>query len=129
MTPKKSDDMVKILLDRVPAFRDSRLARETLTPDDYELPYVVFGRFATFLNELLRSTSSDDITVLESFRLLNDMGNSSDQGIANLVAVGVYEVLLDSPQSVHMARQLLYGKAIDLFETMIQTWGVEGQEP
>jgi len=80
MTPKKDDDMVTVLLNRGPAFRDSQLARETLTRDDHELPYVVFGRFATFLNELFWNTPSpDEATVRARVRLLSEMENSTDQ--------------------------------------------------
>lgn len=62
-------------------------------------------------------------------RSLNEMGNSADQRVVDLAAAGVFEVLTDSLQSIRVARQLLYGRAIDLFERMIQLWGVEVKDP
>jgi hypothetical protein len=43
--------------------------------------------------------------------------------VSELAAVGIFEVLTDSPDSIRAARELLYGRAIDLFEEMIQFWG------
>ena len=128
-TPLKYDLIVETLLERVPTFRDSGLVRETLSGDDYHLDYVVFGRFATFLNERIPRVPLSDPTIQASFKLLNDMGNSGDQRLENLAAVGTFEVLTDSPNSIRAARQLLYGRAIDLFEEMIRIWGVEVKDP
>lgn len=121
--------MVQKLFERVPGFRDSRLARESLDEEDYELPYVVFGRLATFLNDLIPKVSLSDPIVQAAFQLLNEMGNSQDRDIENLAAIGTFEVLTDSPPSIRAARQLLYGRAIDLFEEMIRIWGVEVKDP
>jgi hypothetical protein len=123
MKEEKCEELVKDLLRRVPAFRDSQFARDTMRWTTYELPYVVFGTFALFLRDLLSSGSRDQATVSASFELLNEMGNSPDPEVADLAAVGVYEILTDSPAAVDVARRRLYGNAIDLFEHMVQTRG------
>ena len=122
------DDMVNILAARVPAFAESDLGREVLTANR-DLPYVVFGNFASFLNQLLLREPSSDPTVDASFQLLNEMGSSADRRVVDLASAGVFEVLTDSSQSIRVGRQLLYGPAIDLFERMIQLWGAEARDP
>jgi len=122
------DDMVDMLAARVPAFAESDWGRDVLTTNR-DLPYVVFGNFASFLNRLLLRVPSSDPTVEASFQLLNEMGSSADRRVVDLVSAGVFEVLTDSPQSIQVARQLLYGPAIDLFERMIQLWGAGAGDP
>jgi hypothetical protein len=123
--PVKYADIVKTLLERVPSFRNSELARQALSDLDYELDYVVFGTFASFLNDRIPELSTANPEIRTSFQLLNDMANSGDPRLEELAAIGVFEVLTDSPHSIRAARELLYGRAIDLFEEMIQNWGIE----
>ena len=120
--------MVDVLVARVPAFAESDLGREVLN-GNRDLPYVVFGGFATFLNQLLLSTLPSDPTVQASFQLLNEMGSSADQRVVDLAGAGVFEVLTDSSRSIRASRQLLYGPAIDLFERMIHLWGIDVKDP
>lgn len=127
--PIAYDRIVETLFERVPAFRESRLVRESLPRDSHDLPYVVFGRFASFLNDLIPKVSPSDPTIQASFKLLNEMGNSSEQRVQDLAAIGTFEVLTDSNASIRAARQLLYGRAIDRFEEMIRFWGVEVRDP
>ena len=127
-TALKYDDMIDVLVARVPAFAESDSGREVLARDRH-LPYVVFGRFASFLNELLSRVLPADATVQASFQLLNEMGNSADQRVVKLTGAGVFEILTDSSHSIRAARLLLYGRAIDLFEKVIQLWGVDVRDP
>ena len=126
--PLSFDDIVNVLAARIPAFAESDLGREILT-SNRDLPYVVFGNFGSFLNQLLLLAPSSDPTVEASFQLLNEMGRSPDQRVLDLASAGVFEVLADAPHSIRVARQLLYGPAIDLFEHMIQLWGAEDRNP
>jgi hypothetical protein len=55
---------------------------KNLSPrESYDLPYVVFGRFATFLNELIPEVSPSHPTIRVSFKLLNEMGNSGEERV------------------------------------------------
>ena len=74
----KYADVVQTLLERVPTFRDSELARQALSDLDYELDYVVFGTFASFLNDRIPELSTANPEIRTSFQLLNDMANSGD---------------------------------------------------
>ena len=126
--PLRYSDMVDVVVDRIPAFRDSDWGREVLETDR-DLPYVVFGAFASFLKHLLTEVPPTDPTVRSSFELLNEMAASPEQQVVDLAATGVFEVLTDSAHSIRAARQLLYGPAIHLFEQMIQLWGVDVTDP
>jgi hypothetical protein len=120
--------MVELLAARVPAFATSDWGREILATQR-DLPYVVFGSFASFLNGLLSAHRPLDATVEASFQLLNEMGGAADQRVIDLASAGVFEVLTDSPQSIRVARELLYGRGLDLFEQMVQVWGAESGDP
>ena len=120
--------MIDVLAARVPAFATSDWGREMLAAQR-DLPYVVFGSFASFLNGLLSAHRLLDATVEASFQLLNEMGSAADQRVIDLASAGVFEVLTDSPQSIRVARELLYGRALDLFEQMVQVWGAEAGDP
>jgi hypothetical protein len=126
--PLKYDDIVNVLVERIPAFVESDLGREVLA-GDRDLPYVVFGGFASFLNQLLLIVPPTDSAVQASFQLLNEMAGSADQRVLDLAGVGVFEILTDSSRSIQAARELLYGPGIDLFERMIQLWGVDVKDP
>ena len=89
----------------------------------------MFGTFASFLNDRIPELSTANPEIRTSFQLLNDMANSGDPRLEELAAVGVFEVLTDSPHSIRAARELLYGRAIDLFEEMIQNWRIEVRDP
>lgn len=126
------ENMVQILFERVPAFRDSDSAHRLLDlhgEEIYDLGYVVLGGFASFLNDLIPKVPLSDPIIQASFELLNEMGNSEDRRIQNLAAIGCFEVLTDSQPSIRAARQLLYGRALDWFEEMIRLWGVEVTDP
>ena len=83
MTQKLTyENAVEILLSRVPEFRDKRWNGENA-----DLPMVVFGNLASFLNERLSAVPSSDPTVQASFQLLNEMGNSTDRRVVNLAEV------------------------------------------
>jgi len=118
------ENAVETLLDRVPEFRD-----KWWNGENADLPMVVFGDLAAFLNERLSAVPLSDPRVQASFQFLNEMGNSTDWRVVNLAAVGTFEVLTDSQPSIRAARQLLYGRALDWFEEMIRTWGVEVKDP
>ena len=127
------EGIVDVLFERVPGLIESEEGREAVSEKSRDLPYVVFGAFATYLNRLLsdpRTGESTSNPVIEaSFQLLNEMGNSADPRLSNLAAVGVFEILTDVQASIRVARQLLYGRAIDHFEAMLQLWGIEVRTP
>lgn len=116
---------VNILLRRVPAFAVARAQDESYMSHDDDSPYLVFGDFGRFLKYLLKyesDASKSASTLTEAFKLLGEMVTSTDDEVANLAEVGVFEVLTDSPESITAARQYLSGKALDIFERVVNVW-------
>ncbi len=81
------------------------------------------------LLETLEQRPLSDPVIQKSFRLLNEMCSSEDSRVVDLAAVGVIEMLTDTPASIRAARQLLYGCAIDEFEGAMRLWGIDAREP
>ena len=119
------DNAVEILLERVPAFAAARALDESYMSYDDDDPYLVYGDFARFLRELivhkLEATETSDI-LAQSFRLLSEMANSSNNELANIAVVGVFEVLADSPESTAVARKQLSRKARKVFDRVLRGW-------
>ncbi len=82
LVPSGSDP-VRLLLDRIPSFRSH------LDLEDLELPYVVFGFFAQYLLSLTEANPDFDCAVA----FLNELAESGDRDLENLVQVSVFESL------------------------------------
>jgi hypothetical protein len=78
---------------------------------------VVFGRFGTFLVGRIAQWFGQDIKL--GFDLLNEMAEAADLRVRILAQTGTLEVLIDSPQAVDVARQFLFGKALDDLEDLM----------
>jgi hypothetical protein len=66
---------------------------------------------------------------LASFRFLTALAESEDPEVRDLASAGTLELLLDTPETIRAARQLLYGRALDAFEDLIRLWGVDTGHP
>ena len=55
-----------------------------------------------------------------AFRYLNNLANSADREVLNLLSVGVLEILTDSEDSVCFARKNLNGKALIMLEDLVK---------
>ena len=108
---------VKVLLQYVPEFR-----RVSNFENDESEPTYVFGVFGLFLRDTIMQGSTPVETIETSFNLLNEMASSDDDEIVNLIEVTVFEILTDSPKTIGVARQRLFGKALSRFEQVVQTW-------
>jgi len=97
---------VESLLSRVPEFAETR-ARDTsfISHGRNDAPYLVFGDFGLFL--LKRLTESPSHAQSEWWELINEMLNSNDPHISNLIHVGVLEVLSDDPVALAIAKRNL----------------------
>jgi hypothetical protein len=74
------DNIVRTLLERIPSFKRWRAV-------DYDdLPYVVFGEFGSFLQEMIEREPMSDDVLKESFALLNEMAETSDGEVINVLA-------------------------------------------
>jgi len=123
------EDAVGALRQEVPEFAASLDADKILGAEDKSDPYIVFGEFGSFLRRIVPQRSLEDSTIVASFRFLTALGESDDPGIRDLASAGTLELLLDTPETIRAARQLLYGHALDAFEELIRLWGVDMGHP
>lgn len=119
------ENSVEALLERVPAFADARAHDSSFISYMDPEPYLVFGDFGRFLKDLIvrePQTAGERKTLAEALGVIEDMANSTDVEVLNLVVVCVFETLTGYPKAVTFAQQHLSGKALDLFMRVKQGW-------
>ena len=79
-------------------------------------PYGVLGEFARYLQRGLLAATLSPAEVKRAFEFLNELGDTRDIEVQNLLAVGVMETLGDEKVSVDAARDQLTGGALQSFE-------------
>ncbi|MEZ5355748.1 MAG: hypothetical protein R2762_24195 [Bryobacteraceae bacterium] len=100
----RGPDLVRVLLDRIPEFRSH------LDEADLDLPYIVFGFFAEYLIGLPVGDPTLDCAV----GFLNELAESGDPDLENLVQVAVFESLAGDERSARVKHRLR-DKATKLF--------------
>jgi hypothetical protein len=111
------DLAVKTLMDALPEFVRSSAGWSP------ELPYVVYGDFASYVSKLIGDQSEQSRSELQrAFSLINSLAEAGDDEVINLLQVSVLETLTDTPDSVATARALLGPKARAWFEGMLEGW-------
>ena len=119
------DNAVEELLKRVPSFAAARAQDESYISHNDDGPYLVYGDFARFLEELIvdRSHTAEAGDVLtESFRLLSELATSPNAELANIAVVGVFEALADCPDCIVLAKKMLSKDAANVFERVLRGW-------
>jgi hypothetical protein len=117
-----TENATSVLLERVPAFAEVRAEDDSFISHDDDSAYLCFGDLDRYLLELLAqesNTSSETETIEQIFQLLNEMGNSSDPNVVNIVATTVFEGLAGLPEGVLAARRHLTGQAAAEFERAV----------
>ena len=113
------ENATNALLERVPAFAEARAKDDSFISHEDDSAYLCFGDLDRYLAELLSrnsSTSSETETIDQIFQLVNEMGNSSDPAVVNIVATTIFEGLAGMPEGIAAARSRLTGRAADEFE-------------
>ena len=100
----RGPDPVRRLLDRIPELRSH------LDKADLDLPYVVFGFFAQYLLGLRVGDPNLDYAIA----FLNELAESGDSDLENLVQVSVFESLAGDGRSA-LVKLRLRDKATKLF--------------
>ena len=116
----KPENVVAALRERVPAFAAARFKDESFISHEDDSPYLCFGDLGRFLLDLVsrKSNTAEEIdTIRGSFDLLNEMGNSSNPEVVNIVAVTVFEMLTDAPEGIAAARSYLSEQAANEFDS------------
>jgi hypothetical protein len=118
------------LLERVPAFAEARAGDDSFISHDDDGPYLCFGDLDRYLLELLgreSNTPREAETTRQIFGLLNEMGNSSDPNVVNIVATTAFEGLAGIPEGVVADRSHLTGQAADEFERAVSSFSPHSQ--
>jgi hypothetical protein len=97
-------NVVDALLRRVPEFVDSG---EQWYPD---LPHDVFGTFAIWLCGLIAQEAGSTV-IDRALALMNEMAESDDDEVVNLLEVSVLEFVADRPECLRKLETRLSGVA------------------
>ncbi|HEX2271540.1 MAG TPA: hypothetical protein VHH35_18490 [Pyrinomonadaceae bacterium] len=124
MSLLSSESAVEELLRRIPAFATERAKDESYISYDDDSPYLVYGDFARFLEQLIlnRSRSATEGILAESFALLSELATSPNDEVADLAVVGVFEQLADCPDCIPLTRSMLSKEAAKLFDRVLRGW-------
>jgi len=94
---------------------------QKMEPDDLQ-PYMLFGDFGIYIRDLLESGVFKQSEVDAIFMFLNEMGESSDEQVHNLLTVGVLEIITDSSTAATLTRKYLKGQALKDFNMISEFW-------
>ena len=86
-------------------------------------PYLVFGDFGLFLRQELDEEgifTANENRLRRSFQVIDEMLTSADPEFANLIQVGVLEVLADHPEALMLVKNNLSGPGQEKFEEWIR---------
>lgn len=109
------ENFIEQLLKSFPKFIDE------MKPDDLQ-PYMLFGDFGIYIRNLIDSGDCNDAEINKIFSFLNKMGECSDAGVHNVLAVGVLEIILDNKKATILAKQNLKGDALEDFNLIQKFW-------
>lgn len=111
----RDEEVIDILFGRFPELIDILILTEG--------PYSILGNFGLFLKDGICQGRIDEARLNSYFEFLNEMGESNDLEVRNLLVVGILEILTDYEKSVLITREKLRGRALALFEKTLSGWG------
>jgi len=114
MNNKNVDFFLKRILKEFPEFT------KEMNPDIYA--YDIFGDFGIYIRNKIDSNSISEIDLVRIFNFLNEMGESEDDKVQNLLTVGVLEILTDSQTAMKIAKQHLKNKALKNLISIYKYW-------
>lgn len=110
-----SSNAVSQLLEKIPELASYRPGFEA------DLPYDTFGSFALFLCDEIRAGRNKDL-LDRAFEVLNEMADSSDREVLNLLVVGVFEVLSNDDTCIEAATKHLSEAGNRLLQRTLSGW-------
>ena len=123
---RQLNDAVETLLNRVPEFAIARAQDSSfMSHGNDDIPYLVFGDFGLFLRQYLaagRGRLEDESIVQSGFGLLDEMLTSNDAELMNLVQIGVFEGLANTPELLAIAKDYLSDEAKSVLEVWLGKW-------
>jgi hypothetical protein len=109
----KVTDYVKNLIARI--IEEFPMNQQLLDLEHKHLPYVFMGSFATLVQSLW---SEDAVSFRKSVEIMNEMASHQDLEVANLLQVGVLEILCDQPEDL---RKILLFASPQLIQAIKRT--------
>lgn len=97
-------------------YEEQNYQKEDLTP------YSVFGDFAIFFQEGVSNNSISQDEIEKAFCFFNELAESENNDVLNLLVVSVFEVFTDNSITIDLARQKLTDKGRKLFERTLRGW-------
>ena len=93
----------------------------TMKPDDLQ-PFMIFGDFGIYIRDSIDGDELDKNELMEIFVFLNEMGESDDEEVHNLLTVGVLEIITDNSKALKIAREFLKGEALTDLNLITKFW-------
>lgn len=112
------EQFIQQLLKRFPAFI------KKMKPDDLQ-PYMLFGDFGIYIRDLIDHGNYDETEINTIFEFLNEMGNSSNEEVHNVLTVGILEIVIDCNKAALVAEQKLEGGALHDLRLIRDFWHKE----
>lgn len=75
----------------------------TADQDFLDLPYLIFGKFSSFIIDRIRASGIDDPLVGRAFALVNELWSENDAEIMNMIETTLFEQLADEPSVANAA--------------------------
>lgn len=120
-------NIINSLLSTFPEFANSKLLNEGY---DSEIPHSVMAAFAEYFKQLISNSRkpSDDETIKGIINFLNEMADSPDDDVVDLLMSGFYESVDNNEnidQTLEVLKNMLSEKAIELLRRSTE-WYVPG---
>lgn len=92
-------------------------------PGDY-LTYIVFGHYACFMADRINSGQLTDEMLDDFLNIVNEMVDTGDLDIVNMVQTGIFESpLIDTGECINLMRSVLKGEALELYDVAAFNFG------
>ena len=104
----------KLLFKRFPELKDKILLKE--------INYGVFGEFAEIIDEGISFKELDEVRLSQYYEFLNEIGESKDDQLINLLEVAVFEGLICSYYTINASKKYLKGNALILYEKVLNIY-------
>ena len=105
-------EIVEMLFSTCPTYR------KIIDPEDLDMGvYLLLNGFAMCVSRNLVTNESESLND-EAFSFINNLGESFNQEIINLLKVGVLEMFYDNPENYEVICNRLKGKSKDYYVQM-----------
>jgi len=87
-------------------------------------PYGAFGEIGRWLIDEIHAGNEDGVLVKRTLAFFDEMAQSADREVLNILAAGAFESLSDDEAAVEVVRDRLTGRARGFLEKIVngETW-------